>query len=110
MEPGTPQPLFRIDGADIPLAWNKRSEALISKHGHNFMSLLAALRKRQTGFYALCLGLFAALPPARMPESPEDCGEWLGTAEQQEKCSDALLQLWRHYYPSAAQKKSASKS
>jgi hypothetical protein len=109
MEPGTPQPTFEIDGADVALAWNKRSEALLSKHGHNVMSLLQALRKRRTGFYALCLGLYAAVPPSRTPETPEEAGEWLADEDAQVSASEALLKLWRNFYPSAAQKKSASK-
>lgn len=108
MEPGTPTPSITRDGAEIPLAWSKRSEAVLSRHGHTMLSLVELMRKRRTGLYALCLGIHAALPAAHAPESPEDIADWLADEAGQVKASGALLTLWKHHYPKAAEKKRGS--
>jgi hypothetical protein len=108
MEPGTPQPVIRHGASAYPLAWTKRSEAIISRHGHDVLSLLDAMRKRRTGLYALCLGLHAALPPARAPETPEEIADWLGDDSGQAAAATALMAVIRHAYPAAAEKKSGS--
>lgn len=109
MEPSTPTPTLTVGGIDYPLTWTKRSEAILSRHGHDLLSLLEAMRKRQTALYALCLGLKAALPPARAPELPEEIAEWLSDDAGQARASGALVALLRHAYPVPAEKKSASR-
>jgi hypothetical protein len=110
MDPTTPALTLKVGDQEIPLAWTKRSEAILSRHGHDLLSLLEAMRKRQTALYALCLGLKAGLPAARAPEAPEDIAEWLADEAGQARASSALVALLRHAYPAPAEKKSASKS
>jgi hypothetical protein len=111
MEPGTPTPSLTLDGINYALAWNKRSEALLSSRGHNVLSLVQMLRKKREGFYGLCLGVWAALPPSHPFAGPEDLAEALGTAEKQVPAYSALDALWRHAYPATpAEKKSDSPS
>jgi hypothetical protein len=108
-EPGTPVPVLKHGGREYPLAWTKRSEAMLSKHGHSISSLFKALRGRRTGWYALCLGIYAALPADVAPEDPLDVAEWLPDAKAQEDAFSGLLKVIRHAYPATAEKKSASK-
>lgn len=110
MEPGTKIERLNLGGIDTPLAWTKRSEAILSRHGHDVLSLIESMRKRRTGLYGLCLGIYAALPPARMPENPEDVAEWLKDGEAQVAASGALIAMIRDAYPSdPEEKKSESK-
>jgi hypothetical protein len=105
MEPGTPRPVISLDGMPYPLAWSKRSEALISSKGHSVLSLAQTLRKRREGFYALCVGVWAALPPSHPFAAPEDLGEHLATEEQQTPAYAALAAMWKHAYPATPQEK-----
>lgn len=109
MEPGTPQPKLVLNGAEVTLAWTKRSEAILSRHGHDVLSVIEMMRKRRTALYGLCLGLFAALPVSRGPDAPEDIADWLNDTETQNAASSALISVIRHAYPPEAEKKSELK-
>jgi len=105
MEPNTPRVVFKHGEIEYPLAWTKRSEAILSRHGHDIGSLMGAMQKRRTALYALCLGLMAALPPARAPETPEEIADWLVDDAGQIAAASALLAVIRHAYPPPAEKK-----
>lgn len=109
MEPNTPQPRLTIGGAEVALAWTKRSEAILSRHGYDILALVEAMRKRRTAFYGICLGVFCALPANRCPEAPEDLAESLKDDAAQVAAIEGLLTVIRHAYPSPAEKKSALK-
>jgi len=109
MEPNTPQPRLVLGASTVTLAWSKRSEAILSRHGHDILSLIEAMRKRRTAFYGICLGVFCAMPPAQAPEAPEDLGESLKEESVQIAAVEGLLALIRHAYPQPAEKKSGLK-
>lgn len=108
MEPGTPRVTLKHGANEYPLAWTKRSEALLSKHGHNIRSLFKSFGQPRRAWYALCLGLTAALPPEVAPEDPLDVADWLTDDAAQVAAFDALLKVIRHAYPALAEKKSDS--
>lgn len=110
MEPATPQPTLRRGESDIPLAWTKRTEALLSRHGHDVASLLGLLRRPRTALYGLCLATYATIPPSRAPEAPEDLAEWFENDAAQVDAVGKILALIRHAYPLPAEKKSDSPS
>lgn len=110
MEPGTTQPVIKHGAAEYPLAWTKRSEAVISRHGHDVRALLGALGNRRTALFALCLGVYAALRPEHAPETPEEIAEWLPDDAAQVAAARSLVSLIRQAYPAGAQKKSGSNS
>lgn len=114
MEPGTPVPVLKRGDVSIPLAWTKRSDALISLHGHDLASLFRDLGNRRRFLGALCVGIYAALPPTQAPETPAEVNEWFADDSARTAAGRAVVSLIRHAYPElfnrAEEKKSASPS
>lgn len=111
MEPGTPQPQVTLGNQTVTLAWTKRSEALLSKHAFDPYTLAKAMSRPREGFHALCLGVYAAMPPERAPTDYLDLAEPLSETAAQVAAFTALGVVMRNAYPAvAAEKKSASKS
>lgn len=113
MEPGTPIPTLKVGANEIPLAWTKRSEALLSQHGYDIATLFGELGNRRKALFALCVGVFAALRPEHAPEEPTEIAEWFADDAAQIEAMKALVKIVKHARPElfkrVAEKKSASK-
>jgi hypothetical protein len=113
MEPGTPIPTVKCGAVEYPLAWTKRSEAILSRHGFDIGTLFDALGNPRKALYALCLGVHAALRPEHAPGEPEEVAEWLVAEGSQVAAMKALVDVIKHARPDlfrqTAEKKSASK-
>jgi hypothetical protein len=110
MDPTAPRAVLKHGDIEYPLAWTKRSEAILSRYGHDPLSLMDAMQRGRKGLYALCVGLLAALPANRAPETPEEIADWIPDEASRSAAVLSLLAIWRNAYPPAAEKKSGSTS
>jgi hypothetical protein len=110
MEPGTPTPVLKHGASELPIAWTKRSEALLSQHGYDIESLFAAFANRRKLLFALCVGLYVSLRPEHAPEEPADIAEWFHDDASQIEGLRNLVRIIKHARPELFKKGAEKKS